>query len=124
MGTPFRHQGRVFQSGADCLGLVYATADAMGLISETWRPYARQPAEGQLEAALRGCQALREVRMVAPGDILVFRLARELQHLGIYTGRNIIHAWEPAGRVTEHRYCSKWERRKALAFRFRVFDEQ
>jgi len=124
IGTPFIHQGRARGAGVDCLGLVYETARTLGLIDEPWRPYSREPAAGMLEETLRACPALKEVYSIKPGDLLVFRFARDLQHIGIYTGRNIIHAYEPRGECVEHGYCKKWENRHVLSFRFLAFDEQ
>lgn len=121
IGTPFVHQGRTCQLAADCLGLVYGSAIDLGLIDEQWRPYSRQPSAGELEKALRTCEAVRETRRPQAGDILVFRFARDLQHVGVYTGRNLIHAYEPMGKTVEHRYCKKWENRHLLTFRFKAF---
>lgn len=121
LGTPFHHQGRTRLVGADCLGLAYGVARELALIDEQWRPYGREPHAGELETALRDCPALVEVSSLVAGDLIVFRLVRDLQHMGIYTGRNIIHAWQPRGRVVEHRYCDKWQARQGLVFRFKVF---
>ena len=121
--TPFRHQGRTKQVAADCIGVVYGAAIELGLTDTTLPIYAKSPHAGQLEAGLRACRELACVLIPAPGDILVFRFARDLQHVGIYTGRNIIHAYQPLGECVEHRFCQKWKARQLLAFRFRDFYE-
>jgi cell wall-associated NlpC family hydrolase len=123
VGTPFMHQGRSRQIATDCIGLVYGAAIELGIKLGALPVYARQPCGGQLEAGLRACPAMTEVTKPAPGDVLVFRFARDLQHVGIYTGKNLIHAYQPIGKCIEHRFCAKWKNRQILAFRFRAFDE-
>lgn len=121
LGTPFAHQGKARQLAADCIGLVYGAGVELGIMSAQWRPYGREPYAGELEKALRGCEDLIECDKPMPGDVLVFRFARDLQHVGIFTGRNLIHAYQPIGKTVEHRYCNKWQNRQVLAFRFKVF---
>jgi NlpC/P60 family putative phage cell wall peptidase len=124
INTPFRHQGCRRQAAADCLGLVYGAARDIGIPLEALPAYAPQPAAEALERGLQECPALEQTRTPGPGDILVFRFARDLQHVGILTGANIIHAYQPLGKCVEHRFCSKWKARQLMAFRIKALHEQ
>ena len=121
-GTPFRHKGRTKGVCVDCIGLVYGPAVILGLTAAVLPAYARSPHGGMLEQSLRDCPDLEPVhRGLQPADILVFKFTKDSQHVGIYTGRNLIHSYEPVGGYTEHRYCEKWEKRRQAAFRFKAF---
>lgn len=118
--TPFVHKGRTKGRAVDCIGLVYCTALAVGLITGELPDYARSPQNTLLEKSLREHPALYEVSDLKPGDVLLFRFAKWGQHVGIYTGRNLLHSYEPLGGCVEHRYCDKWESRRVATFRFKA----
>ena len=47
-----------------------------------------------------------------PGDIILFTLLHEPQHLGILDENNtVIHAYEPRGKVIKHHLDTKWKNR-------------
>ena len=46
------------------------------------------------------------------------RFAADPQHLAIYTGETIIHAYEAVGRCCEHRLSSMWKARIVRLYRF------
>ena len=117
-GTPFRHKGLTKGLAVDCIGLVYGSAVAVGLVGGFLPDYAKSPQGTLLEQSLKSHPDVNEVNNLKPGDILLFKFAKFAQHVGIYTGRNLIHSYEPVGGYTEHRYCSKWENRRVAVFRF------
>lgn len=119
IGTPFRHQGRLPGIALDCAGVVIVVADQLGLPYADEYGYARQPSSGRLEAALAIQPGLVRI-MGEPqaGDVLLMRFASEPQHLGICAGESLIHAWEAAGKVVEHRIDAVWKRRIVAIYRF------
>lgn len=138
LGTPFHHQGRARGAGVDCIGLVAGIAqglrirsfqaDANGnalLLSAFDRlDYAREPQGDLLRNAFSTLlRPIRPERMRA-GDVALFTMARHPQHVAIigdyaHGGFSLIHAYEPAGMVCEHRLDDKWLRRLAGLYRFR-----
>lgn len=124
IGTPFDHQGRIPGISLDCAGVIVATANALGIAHDDVSGYSRIPGNGLLRQVLDGQEALVRVRTesIEPGDILLMRFKREPQHLGIYTGDAIIHAWQIIGKVCEHAFDQSWRRRLVAAYRFREVD--
>jgi cell wall-associated NlpC family hydrolase len=121
LGTPFRHQGREPGRALDCLGVVVHVARARNHTHQDAAGYARTPAPGLLEAGLAGQVCLYRVPLVnmQPGDVLLMRFSREPQHLAVFTGEGIIHAYQAIGRCVEHRLDDKWRKRIVSAWRFR-----
>lgn len=113
LGTSYMHQGRN-RSGVDCIGLVIVVARHLNLIDAKFREplnYHRLPAHGLLQAEVsRHCEQISEP---VAGCILLMRWKRsdDCSHCGIYTGENIIHAYERVGRVVEHGFRAPWPRR-------------
>jgi NlpC/P60 family putative phage cell wall peptidase len=116
--TPFHHQASVKGVGCDCGGLVRGVADALGINTDgVPSNYAREPANGMLQQILN--KYLYETNDPRPGDVVLFRLLKEPQHLGILTAKDyVIHAYQPTGYVTEHRLDDKWSRRIVAYYRF------
>jgi cell wall-associated NlpC family hydrolase len=54
---------------------------------------------------------------MVPGDILLIRFTKQPQHLGIYTGENIIHADSDAGKCCEHILNRRWSSRVVRIYR-------
>ncbi len=111
MGTKFLHQGSLKGVGTDCGGMVKGVYKALGAeVRDVPINYARTPANDIIEKVL----AKRAVKTndPKPGDIILFTLLREPQHLGIYTeSGGVIHAYQPFGKVVEHSMDDKWKRR-------------
>lgn len=97
VGTRFRPQGRG-DEGLDCVGLVLA-AFAIP-IEEVRRNY---PLRGDHMGALSAGLAdhFRKVRNVAPGDVLLMRIADDQLHMGVKTDSGFVHAHAGIGRVVE-----------------------
>lgn len=119
LGTPFRHQGRIPGLALDCAGLVVQVVKTIGLPYHDERGYSRLPHHGRLEAALDAQPSLRQIPAGdrAPGDVLLMRFKAAPTHLGILAGDTLIHAYEQAGKVCEHRMDPAWIARIARVYR-------
>lgn len=105
VNVPFRHWGRN-RHGVDCVGLVLCVAYDLGLSSYTPRPYSRNIDPAAMRAELEVC--LDPVEEKQPGDVLFMRVYGVPQHLGIYTGETLIHAFETVGKVCEVQWSPYW----------------
>lgn len=114
LGTPFRHQGRS-TAGVDCAGLVVLAYAAAGLPVKDAKGYSRLPHKRLLETALE--QSFERVDEPQPGDVLLMAFEGEPQHLAIYAGRTILHSYQRAGKVIEHRYADVWRARVRGVYR-------
>lgn len=125
LGTPYRHQASAKGAGADCLGLIRgvwrglygAEPTSVPAYTADWTEVSRD--EQLWRAADRW---LVRVDGAAPGDVLLFRMARTApaKHLAIRSAMSpdrIIHAY--SGRsVVESPLAGAWRRRIVAAFRF------
>lgn len=129
-GTPYRHQASLKGAGTDCLGLIRGVWRAFygpepeGLPAYT-PDWAEATGEEALLAAARRRLCERPISAMAPGDVLVFRMAlgAPAKHAGVLVsppaeGRgSIVHAYW--GReVVESRLVEWWSRRIAGVFAF------
>lgn len=119
VGTPFVHQGRINGRALDCAGVVVHVAARLGADYLDVAGYSRQPHGGTLESVLDSQPCLQRVAIndIEPGDVLVMRFGRVPQHLGIWTGDTLIHAYETVGACVEHRMDDKWRARIVRAYR-------
>jgi len=108
IGTPFRHQGRVPGLALDCAGLLVHVFNGLGLACNDVKGYPRRPYEGLLEEALLNQPNLVKVGKsdLQAGDVVLFRIKKEPQHIGIFTGSSLIHAYYATGRVVEQSFNS------------------
>ena len=118
LNTPFVHQGRINGRALDCAGLIIQVAKTLGLEHVDHSGYARLPGNGLLEAALDNQPGLSRVTVLQAGDVLLMKFSGDPQHLGIYSGENIIHAYQPIGKVCEHGLTDAWRRRIVRIYRF------
>ena len=121
LGTPFRHQGRMLAFGLDCAGVAIHVARAIGAGVMDVEGYGRTPANGQLERSLDNQPCLERVFLEdrRPGDLLLMRFSSDPQHIAIYAGDTIIHAYESVGKCCERRLSSLWASRIVRVYRFR-----
>lgn len=122
IGTPFKHQGRTVGRGMDCVGLPLYVADQMGISYTDVVGYARRPGGGKLEATFdahveSGILVRVKIAEMRAGDFLMMRFSGEPQHMAIYTGENIVHAYQQVGRVCEHRLDDLWRARIVRVYR-------
>jgi cell wall-associated NlpC family hydrolase len=119
--TPFRHQGRKVRVGLDCAGLALHVANRVGLCTFDVRAYSRTPANNELENALDRQPCLLRLASIEdrmPGDLLLMRFKDDPQHLAIYTGNTIIHAYESVGICCEHMLSNRWAARIVRVYQF------
>lgn len=112
--TPYVHQGRVKGVGIDCIGLVICVCKELDLIDFDYYDYDRTPDGDNLMQLLKlHCTPTDNPE---PGDIMVFRIKKQPQHVGIVTERGIIHAYQGADKVVEHELIQWWKDRIVGAF--------
>ncbi len=118
VGTPFRHQARVCGVGMDCAGVLVHIFERLGLDYTDEVGYPRRPYEGQLEAGLLRQPHLELISKtdLQAGDVVLFRIKKEPQHIGIFTGETLIHAYFSTGRVVEQRF-DPWRNQITHAYR-------
>ena len=131
LGMRFVHQGRgnapVGDVGVDCLGLLIGLATRLDLRGRDGRllsqldqvDYGLRPDGATLRARMES--ALEPGMLEEEGNILLFRLQGNPQHLGLSTrledGRmGLLHAHAPLGRVVEHGFTAPWPQRFEAAF--------
>jgi NlpC/P60 family putative phage cell wall peptidase len=126
IGTPYQHQASVKGAGCDCLGLLRGMwRELHGDEPETAPPYAPDWAEGRGAETLRDALARHLAPVapgqIAPGDAVLFRMARggPAKHCGIVAERDgaltLIHARQNR-RVMEEPLSAFWRARLAYAF--------
>ena len=111
IGLPFRHQGRFDTGTIDCAGVVVHALQSCGCEITDRTAYGPVPNNGLLEQSLDEQPCVERVFDMTPGDILLLRFTKQPQHLGIYTGENIIHADSDAGKCCEHILNKCWSSR-------------
>ena len=119
IGTPFAHQGRILNRALDCAGVAVHAARQCGHEVVEPAAYSRLPNNAMLEYWLGQQPFLERASVPQAGDLLLMHFTGEPQHLAMFTGENIIHAYEHAGRVVEHILDAKWRRRIVAVYRFR-----
>ena len=119
LDTPFQHQGRLIGAALDCAGVVVHVANKLGCEVVQPSAYSRSPSNGLLEFWADAQPYLERVNESQAGDILMMRFWKEPQHVGIFTGENIIHAYENIKKVCEHRLSDVWAARVVRVYRFK-----
>ena len=110
VGTPFKHQGRMPSVALDCAGLALYVAAENGVDTIDHEGYPREPFGGLLEAAIDEQPGLERV--------FDMRFSVGPQHLAIFTGNTLIHAYAVAATVCEHDFTPKWAARVVAIYRF------
>ena len=131
LGVRF-HWGSACRSGVDCAGLILAALHDLGWTG--WSPpsYGRHVPVHALTAALnRFCDRVdlhspltlyntEGAAKMQEGDILLFAVGGQPQHLGIANGRGgMVHTHEGAGKVIEQPIDAGWMRRLIGVWRWR-----
>lgn len=123
LGTRYGHQNHSKGVSCDCAGLVAGVAVELRLVPADWwqkqgktyAGYSRQPSNGMLERICDGFMTRVPLEEIAVGDVVGIRWSTETQHLAIVGnyplgGLSIIHSYERAGRVVEHRLSDLWRK--------------
>lgn len=131
LGTPFHHQARLKGKGCDCLGLIIGVVDELGLVDSRGQPlagydevtYSKEPDGAYLTQKLTALLDEAPVAQAQPGDLALFTVRDNPQHLAILTdyegGLGMIHCYAQARRVVEHRLDDDWRQRLVKVFRWR-----
>jgi len=118
LGTPFKHQGRIVGLALDCAGVIVHTCERLGITVEQPAAYGRLPHDAMLEFWADRQPFLERASVPQAGDILLMKFTGDPQHVAIFTGENVVHAYEEIGRTVEHRLDAKWRKRIVRAYRF------
>lgn len=130
IGTPFHHQARLKGKGCDCLGLIVGVVDELGLKDSTGRllasydevTYSKEPDGTYLIQKLTGLLEEVPVAEARAGDLVLFKVRENPQHLAILTDYEgmigMIHCYAQARRVVEHRLDDDWKSRLIKVFRW------
>lgn len=130
IGTPFHHQARLKKIGCDCLGLIVGVVDELELKDKNGVKlaaydevtYSKEPDGEYLIQKLVDVLAEIAPEEMRPGDLALFKVRENPQHLAILTdyegGLGMIHSFAPARRVVEHRLDDDWRARLVKVFRW------
>jgi NlpC/P60 family putative phage cell wall peptidase len=130
LGTPFHHQARLKKVGCDCLGLIVGVVDELELKDKNGVKlaaydevtYSKEPDGEYLIQKLVDVLAEIPVEEMRAGDLALFKVRANPQHLAILTdyegGIGMIHSFAPARRVVEHRLDDDWRARIVKVFRW------
>lgn len=124
VGTPFRHQARVKGLGADCVGMIVAVGMKYGFIQADYTNYGREPHKAILERELGARMDWLGDVEPRPADVLLLKFLGEPQHVALFTGTSMIHAYSSIGKCIEHGVDDKWRNRIVGVFRYRGLDHR
>ena len=108
INTPYVHQGRKKGVGIDCIGVPIWVANQLNLGDFDKADYPKEP-DGSM---IKLIEQHSTKELLQPGVLLVFKISTVAQHCGIVSlymgGFGLIHAWDIAGKVVEHRLTEDW----------------
>ncbi|MBD2694438.1 NlpC/P60 family protein [Anabaena catenula] len=114
LGTPYHHQARAKGVGVDCIGLVLGVLKELGVYTFDFTDYDRTPDSTVLQSLLE--EHCTQTDNPEPGDIHLFRIKRNPQHVGLCSDIGLIHAYQGVGKVVEHTLDEFWQRRIIKSF--------
>lgn len=115
LGVKWKHQGRMPESGLDCLGFIVQVAKDLGMEPHDPVDYTRMPDGQRLMQELN--VQLKPVLTYDTGDVLLMRMGTNPQHLAIVTETGgIIHSYANIRRVVEHPLDDEWKSRIVCAY--------
>ena len=123
IGTRYHHQQCVKGVGCDCVGLVRACGNLVGIkYVEDWN-YARTPDPPTMLRLLDKYLVKKSVTTMKPGDVICFRVQEDPCHLAIFTGTGIIHAYaKTVKKVIEQELTPYWLERIVRVYKFPGID--
>ena len=124
VGTPYHHQGRD-ENGLDCVGLIIAALRLQGIDPRAPADYGKSPPGDSLLRHIDLCGLFQKVPVDQrqPGDILVFAIRRDPQHLGIlierpaYGPELMVHSADVIMRVQTATLGEAWLKRIVAVYR-------
>lgn len=112
VGKSFRHQGRNPEDGLDCIGLIVYVVKAIGLTGFDHKDYKKIPGKFAISRQATAAGFRRCPRNdLTPGNVLILKFGKYLEHAAIISDRGIIHACEKYGKVVEHGLDDVWRSR-------------
>lgn len=119
VGTPFKHKGRRPSIGLDCAGVAVCAAWEAGLTVPDFLDYGPHPDPQSLLRHLAVRATMQDFGDLVAGDLVVFGYRRgQPAHFAMHCGETMVHAYEFAGRVIEHRMSQSWRNRLHSVWRF------
>jgi cell wall-associated NlpC family hydrolase len=120
--TPYQHQARCKHIGIDCAGLIIEVAKEANIFENgsDYSGYSMIPDGITLQKHLDTYAVKKNINDLKEGDIILFKLLNNPQHLAIYLGNNlIIHAYSTVGKTTIHRLDDKWNKRIVAVYSYK-----
>lgn len=111
VGTPYLHQGRLPGLGLDCYGVVGCAFREAGCALPMRADYSEAPSQAELYRWIDTHFAHISATNLCPGDVLVFRMVVEAQHMALVVDINpvsLVHAYRRVGRVVRHDLVAPW----------------
>jgi len=137
IGTKYHHQGRLKASaccsgGVDCVGLLIGIINELDIRNNQgellskydYQAYKIQPNGGKLSSLVEAHLEKIQLENMQIGDILLFKLWQEPQHVGILSnyptgGFGFIHCSSSSGNVIEQPLSTTWQRMISRVYRFK-----
>ena len=126
LGTPFHHQGRLKGVGVDCTGLIVMVLKELGykeVEKYDIRNYPVKRSYPELKKVLKEKCIEIPFKDSVEGDLLLFVLTKDPQHLAIKSGEDkMIHAVRKFGAV-EVTIDEMWLRRLDSVWRLKALED-
>ena len=129
IGVPWARVGTERDRGVNCLGLLVGIAKECGFLErlkgeETGANYVAPPVQGEFLRRAQACLDTIHMKDALPGDLILYRIGREPQHLTIIMDLNplqVLHSHRPAKKCVITPPLPGWY--PSLVFRIRELDE-
>jgi len=125
LGVKFKHQGRHETAGVDCAGLAVCASKKCGFNPVDKTNYTRSPGYSDLVPILLQSGKLVPFGEEKRGDIWVFKIRGEPQHIAIQTEdesdnnrARMIHSYAVMRMVVEHDIDDFWRSSRHAVVRF------
>ncbi|MCP3899115.1 MAG: C40 family peptidase [Desulfobacteraceae bacterium] len=125
LGVPWKHQGRS-RKGVDCVGFLLLALKESNIPMLEIRGYARTPDGVALKAIMDKQPSLERVSQPYKiGDIVLFRIRKEPQHVAILVDSNtselgMIHSYNGGKKmVVEHDFADYWKQKVVSVYRLK-----
>lgn len=117
--TPYKHQGRSIETGVDCLGLIAACANDLGIEILDEVDYSTKVDPDRLLNGIKEHCVQNFPKTFEIGDLALMQFSKLAgpTHLAIITDKGLIHSYNRVGKVVEHRMNSVWKARIVSTFK-------
>lgn len=127
LNVPWRHQGRS-RRGVDCVGFLLLALKSIGVDMLEIKGYSRHPDGVELKKVMDNQPNMRMLQpsdKIRVGDIVLFRIRREPQHVALIVPSNtadfgMIHSYNGGERkVIEHDFADYWKHKVVSIYRLK-----